>query len=251
MRFRSLSLLVALLAVAAPIFVSGCGGGGGGGKASSSETVVNVAGDVISLATLEHWSHIQAVISHESIPRRPPPKGLVPDPPKFTDCIAYLREVLVPQRGASPLSSQQLESNCAADLRNLQRHVLETLIDYRWVKHEGEKRGIIPTTREVDKVLTNLYSNEETIRKVAANSGETQADLRLVAERNLLVEAMLKLEAADVAANHPGNKAQQEAQLRARATSFTKKWVSRTDCKPGYVIALCKQYKGALELELP
>lgn len=241
---RSLTRLFASAAIATTIAVCGCGSGGSTGVA------VNVAGSVISLRTLEHWAHIEAVVSHEFIPRKAPPIGAVPDPPKFAKCIAYLQRVLAPKSGEAALTTQQLRARCAAYLHDLQAHVLEILIDYRWSSEAGKERGISLTTPEINAVLMNLYSNEENLRKLFSFSGETRADQRLLAERNLFVRKLLELEEAEVDAKHPASKKQREQQLIARATAFTKKWMSRTDCSPGYVMELCKQYKGPFSLSL-
>jgi hypothetical protein len=239
-------LAAALAAVLTAVTLSACGGSGSA-DVGSTDAAVKVAGTTISRATLQHWADIEAITSHEFPPHKAPEPGIVPDPPKYFNCIAYLAKVLA----TSHPSTQELKTSCVTYSRSLRGHVLEILIDYYWVRQVAKERGVAATPKEINATLINLYSNEATVRRLMAVSGETRADLHLLAERNILVEKLLKREQAAASASSGGSAKKAEEALIARATAFTKEWIARTDCRPEFVMALCKQYKGRFMMMVP
>lgn len=212
---------------------AGCGGGAG-------DAVVRVAGRSISRATVEHWIDVEAVISDELIPRHAPPKGLVPDPPAFANCIAYQRthDLKLPA-GNGPRLTAALKDECRRRYEAVRQHVLQLLITFQWLAGEGTARGVKVSAAEVRQALARFrresFTSYAGYRNYFRYSGETVADEMMVLKSNLIAT---KLEQSLTA--------QGAAALAAFARDFPRRWVPRTSCRAGYVVPDCRQYKGPL-----
>src|ERR1035437_9769921 len=93
----------AAIAIAA---MTGCG------TSASDEDVAQVASSSgvtsISKSSLKHWMFVEAVLLHNEQPTTAVPKGLLPDPPEYTTCIAYLRAtpLKLNENGPTPTTAQ-------------------------------------------------------------------------------------------------------------------------------------------------
>ncbi len=221
--------------VVAVVGVTACGGG-------SSEIVAQVGTSSISRATLDHWIPIEAIVSYELFPRKPVPRGLVPDPPNYTACIAYLESTpqKLVERGPKPTTAQ-LKSQCQQKYEGLRRQVLNFLITAEWMIGEGAERGVKVTDEEVrqqfEGVKKTFFPKEAEFEKFIAITGETVPD-QLFRSKVQLLEHKLFAKKGLTAK-------QQQAYLKF-VNESTKKWIARTSCRAGYVVPDCKEYKGPL-----
>src|SRR5438445_2979554 len=116
-RIRRFAVVIGLLAIGLP--TAACGSG------DPSVVVARVGSHVITKATLDRWTAIEGVLAYQLNPTRPVPKGVVPDPPSYTACVAFLRAH--PQASASAsahATAAQLRAACKARYEVLQRHML-------------------------------------------------------------------------------------------------------------------------------
>jgi len=198
------------------------------------DEVVRVGHHSITKAALAHWTAVEAVLSSGESFERPVPKGLVPDPPAYTSCIAYLG------RTAPAASTAQLRSECEQKYRAIQDHVLEILINYDWMHEEATARSVRVNAREVDRALRVQLPSAAAFARFLAVTGESVSDARYVVESKLLIA---KLQSA--ASSQPGLTAEQRARAAADfAATVIARWKSRTDCRSGYVLPDCRQYRA-------
>jgi len=119
------------------------------------------------------------------------------------------------------------------------------LITSEWVLGEASARHIGVSEAEVKQRFTQLvhesFPKAGSLKKYLAKSGETEADL--------LARIKVELLASKIAAKVTSGKsaAQRSALLAAFEKNFHAHWKDYTDCKPGYVMEDCKQYKGKPE----
>lgn len=119
------------------------------------------------------------------------------------------------------------------------------LITSEWVLGEASARHISVSEAEVKQRYAQLvhqsFPKAGSLKKYLAKSGETEADL--------LARIKVELLAAKIAAKVTAGKsaAQHTALLSAFEKSFHTHWKAYTDCKQGYVMEDCKQYKGQTE----
>src|SRR5215218_10668954 len=80
-RCRSPLCLLAPIAVLAALLAAGCGEG------VPEDAAANVDGDIVKRSEFDHWLGA-AARSQAAQPGAPPTQVVVPDPPRFTKCIA-------------------------------------------------------------------------------------------------------------------------------------------------------------------
>ncbi len=226
--------------IVAVVGLAACGGSGMPG-----DTVVQVGGSSITKATLDHWTSVEAILAYDTNPKQPVPKGVVPVPPSYTACIAYL-EATAPKsaKGQSKLTAAQLKSQCQQHYEELQQHILGILINFDWLAGESADQGIKVTDEEVKRQFTRFkheqFRTEAAFQRFLGFTGESLSDELLIMKRNLLTE-----EIAQKVIEKKGLTAQQQQQA---GKAFVKKWTARTNCRAGYVVPGCKQYKGPQSL---
>jgi phosphatidylethanolamine-binding protein (PEBP) family uncharacterized protein len=119
------------------------------------------------------------------------------------------------------------------------------LITSEWVLGEAAARHVEVSEAEVKQRYAQLvhesFPKAGSLKKYLAKSGETEADL--------LARIKVELLASKVAAKVTAGKSssQHTALLSAFEKSFHEHWKAYTNCKAGYVMEDCKQYKGKPE----
>jgi foldase protein PrsA len=227
---------IAALGVVAAVSLVACSGG--------SEVVVRVRGAPITKATLDHWISIEAIVSSELFPRKPAPRGVVPDPPGYTACIAYLRSLpAVITGGRSKPAVAQLKSRCRRRYKTLRQYVLEFLIGAEWTLGEGAELGVRPTDAEARQRLKQVnkryFPREADFKRYLSLTGQTLSDEMFRSKVQLLEVKLPQMIAPK------GLTAQQQRLAYAKLSDeYTKKWTARTSCRPGYIVSKCKQYKA-------
>jgi foldase protein PrsA len=246
---RQIAVLGAIVATAG---LAACGGAGSG------KIVAQVAGvGSITETTLDHWTTVEAVLLYDQAPTGPVPKGVVPDPPSYTACIAYLRstgQTLV-ENGAKPTAAQ-FKSRCAQQLRSIRLHVLNTLIGWYWTLGKGAELGMRVSEADVRRRFTEvndrLFPHNAQFKSYMAQTGQTVADLMLRARVQLFeVKGKERLTAIEKSLPAKLTAQQRLTALRNLVESgqSVKRWVAKTSCREGFVTPDCKQYKGSLPPE--
>jgi foldase protein PrsA len=178
---KALRLTSALGAVLfALVGLSACGGGIPG------NAVVKVGGNSISKDAFSHWMSVAAVSNKTSVSA----KVVVPDPPKYTACVANLAATAPkPAKGQSKPTPAQLKTQCAQQYKSLQTEVLNFLIGLEWVLGEAPAKGVKVSDAEVHKqfikIRTQQFPSTAEFQKFITNSGQTVSDLLLRVKYNL------------------------------------------------------------------
>lgn len=223
------------------------------GSSIPGDAVVQVGGSSISKATLDHWTPIEAVLasgySHNLT--QSVPKG-VPVPPNYTACIASLGAALLPPgKDQSKPTAAQLRSRCRQRYETLRQHMLGILISFEWLLGESADQGVKVTDAEVEQQFEKFkherFPTEATFQKFLAFTGMSVSD-----ELFLTKKILLSTKIAQKLTGVEGLVAQQRQPRRLVriAEEYTKKWTARTNCRAGYVVPGCKQYKGSLAPEI-
>ena len=243
---RCISMLGVIAIVVVVVGLAACGGASGGGA-----VVAQVGGSSISKATLDHWTRVEAVLAYKVIPRQPVPSGVVPDPPSYTACIAYLAaapKIVTPQpvKGQPKPTTAQLTTRCRQRYEELQRKALGILIDYYWINGEVADQGVKVTGMETQKSLESFvhkeFPNETEFHKYLTYTGMSVSDVLFIMRDTILTTKLQRI-LEKVGKGLTGQQQQQQAVLKF-AKEFQKHWTARTNCHTGYVVPYCKQYKG-------
>jgi foldase protein PrsA len=221
--------------LAAVLCLAACGSGG------SDVIVARVGGHSITKGTLDRWTAIEGVLSYQANPTQPVPKGVVPDPPSYSNCVTYLRTTpttLIAAAGKPTMA--QLKAQCRLKHETLQRHMLDILITNYWLQGEGARRGLTIGEAEVQRALHSQFPTQAAFRRFLAITGESAPDERALLRANLMAT---RLQQEVVAQKGASGVAQQRA-LAGFLREFTARWTARTSCSAGYVVQECPQFNG-------
>jgi len=183
--------------VVAVLALSACGGSGG-----SSEIVARVPGLVsISKATLEHWMPVEAVVIYKEYPTKPVPKGVIPDPPDYPACIAYLRTHPAPGERAPKQTVAQWKSKCEHQYKELKVLTLNTLLVWYWTIGAGRELGMKASDAEakarLKEVNPRYFSTDAQFKRYLELTGQTVDDMLFRSKVQLFeVKMLAKLQAS-------------------------------------------------------
>jgi hypothetical protein len=182
----------ALLVVTAAL--SACGSAG-----TRSQAIATVGHAVITKSALTHWMAALA------------PQHDVPDPPRYTRCIAR-------QSALAPASGQTaLKRGCVLQYRTLKRKALDLLISRQWLIGEAAddragvpRRRVLQLLREKERMTPGGEPGFRealaiTARTVADVELEIEAELAAVAIRKTLMRAERRVSRAQVASYYKAN----------------------------------------------
>jgi foldase protein PrsA len=151
-----------------------------------SNAVVSVDGKSITKDTFNHWMSVAAASSATA----PGSKPAIPDPPKYTQCIARLKAQSKATKGQAPPTEAQLKSQCEQQYKTLQQEVLGFLISSTWVLGEANSLGVKLSDKEVkkqfEKIKSQQFPKSAEFEKFLKTSGQTVSDLLLRVKLNLL-----------------------------------------------------------------
>lgn len=239
--------------VAATLVLVGLAGCGASND-SSNEIVARVAGvGSVSRAMLDHWTGVEAVVLYQETPIGPIPKGVLPDPPSYEACIAFLKKTGQKLVNAGPApTTAQLKSKCIEKLQKLRVLTLNTLLDWDWTIGEGQLLGEKVTSSEIkrryEEVMGRLFPAKGELATYMERTGQTVADLLFRAKVQLFeVKGAARLTELEKLVPKNLSAKQAEAALLALAKHVrtSKQWAALTSCQPGYVTSACAGYKGS------
>jgi phosphatidylethanolamine-binding protein (PEBP) family uncharacterized protein len=159
-----------------------------------------------------------------------------------TDAVAYVSKTPISKAGYQHWLAVETRLGAAGSPSH---QALGFLITSEWVLGEAEARHIEVSEAEVKQRYAQLvhesFPKAGSLKKYLAKSGETEADL--------LARIKVELLASKIAAKVTTGKSssQRTALLSAFEKNFHEHWKAYTDCKAGYVMEDCKQYKGRPE----
>jgi hypothetical protein len=151
---RLIAVLTVLSAFSAGL--AGCGGG---------PVAVSVDRTTITREAVAHWMSVLA------------PEHIVPDPPKYTKCVARERTL------ASPSAWPGLEQECRRAYRALERQALDFLISSTWLTSTVGQDALEISGREVEERVREgpwsaVEGGDTADRKLVATSELAEAKIR-------------------------------------------------------------------------
>jgi foldase protein PrsA len=157
----------------------------------SGDAVVQVNGQPITKATLNHWLGVAAAASAATAAGQKGAKPVVPDPPAYSNCIAHLKEVEPkPAKGQQPKTEAALKSECEQQYTALKQQALSFLIGVDWVFGQAEEQGIKLSDKEVEQQFNKLkkqqFPKEAEFEKFMASTSYTVSDLLLRVKYGML-----------------------------------------------------------------
>jgi len=205
--------------------VAACGSGGAGGL--PADAVARVGANVITQASLAHWS--TALLGSYFLEKAgtSAPAGLLSQPGSFTKCVTYFVSLTGQQ-----VNTAQYRTKCRDLSEAMRQEAMSYLIYTRLREAELGEAGVHVSAAEVQRrfarVKAEQFPTEVALQDTLASKGWTLADEMLLAREEVLSEKLFALLRRD----------------GARAGAIVRKWTAATYCRAGYVVELCKQYKA-------
>lgn len=240
----------AALTVLCVVGLAGCGGAGGG---LPPGVAVLAGARSVSEAMVAHWTPIESILAYEVLPKKPPPAGLVPDPPTFSRCITFLQLSDEKKTGRktppapvpkTPVpAASVLKEECRQRYESTRTHIIDFLITYQWLEQEAAEKGWKVTDAEaiqdMQRHIQPQFGGQAGFVRYLRWTGLNKADEILRFKNNLLANQFIE--------HVLFAKGQSASQHAAAYKRFLKKWIPRTHCRPGYVVPNCAEYKGPLK----
>lgn len=230
--------------------LSACGKQASTGKHSStgaapgpgaSAVVIQVGKTPITRALYRHWLAIGVATVNIPLPGQPIPKAIAYEPPDFKACVASLQKSSPPKQKPT---TAELKLKCQQTFVGIKQRILSFLITGYWIRGEAAERGVTVSDAEVQqKFEENKRQNYPTpaaFQELLASSHQTIPDLKFAVETQLLSAKLLK----NFTTSKGKGKAEQELTIPFNQ-SIELKWSARTDCRQGFVVKDCKQYRPA------
>jgi hypothetical protein len=191
------------------------------GTAGTAANVADVVGTPITRQVFDHWMFV-AVKSSAS---RGQPVIVPADPPKFTECIARVRETSPRHRHDS---EKILRDDCGQLFVSLRDQVLDFLITAHWLEDRAFTDHIAFTPAQVSRAFDadrrGQFQTPADFKAFLADTGQTVEDVIFRVRVNLIYQALLNKEHVTLAA------------LTAEVAHLFK---SRTTCARYYAISDC------------
>lgn len=233
--------------------VAACGAGHARSSAAGSDelpgsVVVRVGHHSLTKAELEHWTAIEAALTYRTPSTRGIPKGL-PDPPDYGGCIAASAAAAGAGDVRPKPTTVQLKAVCRQKHEAIQRHILDILITDYWVSEEAADKKLTVNANEVQRTLKRDFPTQAKFREYLSSTGERPADQRAMIEHQLLL-GKLQWRVSPLR-GHPftgpeSERMSNEVDLSIARLSeeMRRKWTPRTDCRAGYVVSECRQFRA-------
>jgi foldase protein PrsA len=200
---RSLAALAAFFALGGAI--SACGSGIPG------NSVVDVAGNPITIQAFKHWMYVAAKGNAAQTPGAP---VIVPtDPPAFTNCIAQARKEIP---SVAKQSNAQLKAACGQLFTTLSSQVLDFLIRGYWYQADAARAHVKVTSAQVQQAFNTQRQQQfpgSALQTFLTQYGYTLQDLLYRTRLNLIYKALIAKHTkavtdAQVAAYYAAHKSQ-------------------------------------------
>ena len=155
----------ALCAVA----VAGCGG-----DDVPSDAVARVGDTVVTKQAFDRW---YASAAQGQRQQGGPP--VAPDPPRFTKCVAAVKQQQ--PKGADAPKESDLKKQCKQGYDQLKQQVMQFLIQSQWVQQEAKEQDVSVSGKEIRTLFEDqkkqAFPKEKDYKKFLRTSGATEQDI--------------------------------------------------------------------------
>jgi hypothetical protein len=204
--------------------------------------VAQVGADTITKSALTHWVSAMIGGDYYEVTSQPAPSGLVSEPANYAACLAVL-EPIAPSSGASKPTGAVLARKCQQLHQGVMEQALRFLIYARWSLGEAAEQGITLSDAEVQ---------QEFAKSKAERFPKGQAELQqYLANRHWTYTDELLLVKLDALQEKVHQKLEHSLKGSKALASYGAKWIAATNCRAGFVVYRCKQYKGPDQLPGP
>jgi hypothetical protein len=229
-----------VIAAVLTVTLGACGGSGG---ELSGDAVARVGAASITRGELDHWmTTLSGGDFYEVARGHTSPAGLVSEPPNYPTCVSSLQAAATkaqsqpkPTFAAPQESSAKLLAKCHQLYVALRLQAIKYLIDAKWTLGVYAVLGVTVSDQEIAKELSQVKSSE------FPKPG--QFDQYLADSRRSLADELLVVK-LDLASHKMQQKVAKEGkQTIRRLSEAAQRLTAKTNCRPGYVVPHCRQFR--------
>lgn len=210
-----------------------------------SEVVAEVGSDRITKAEVSHWMQALAGVTYfELSAQHTVPSGLVSDPPNYASCVSHLEAAAAsaPAKATQP-TSVELLTKCREIYLAMRKQAIGYLVDLQWGIDTYRDLGVTASEAELQrafkKVKADRFSTEAQFTSYLARSRLSLADEMEEVKLNLLSAKALPKLTRRVHGVKTANQV-----VYAKFLDYGRAWTAKTQCKPGYVVEHCSEYRS-------
>ena len=200
---------------------------------AARQVVARVGEEPITKATLEHWMGVGVTATE------------VPQPPMFTACVQRLKRGSSNSHGRPPLGVQTLKRSCERQYDALKASALDLLIYSDWLFGEASLLGLQVSDADVrhayEKNVRSIFPTEAAFAESLVHTGRTASDV-LYSTKISLTQTKIREWLKD----RPGavTVAQKQQVFEMFVNTWHARWIRRTRCAHGFIVADCSEYPG-------
>jgi hypothetical protein len=205
---------------------------------ASGEVVAKVGATPITKGQVNHWMATLAGGDYYELSRKHTiPANLVSDPPRYAVCVSQLEAAAAAApRKLYTVSGVQLLTKCRQLYQALRSQATAYLVRALFVDGLSSDFEVSATDPEVlafyKRATATRFPNQEGVTRYLTDTRATLSDELLVDKLDLLSQKTLERIKAQ---GSEGQTALQRSEAR---------WTAKTDCRAGYIVEHCKQYRG-------
>jgi hypothetical protein len=206
--------------------LAACGGGGG----IPADAAAQVGSATVTRAEVSHWMGVLAGQYYAEKVGVPVPAGLASP----TTCVSDLKAL----GGARPAAEvATYPEKCQELSRAMTREAIAYLLNGQLVKGEAAEAGVSISPAEVDqyfaRVRAERFPSEAELQTYLADRHWTLSDELAMAREEALATKLFEVL----------QKRNQTTSQKRTLAAIVRKWTAMTNCRPGYIVEQCKQYK--------
>jgi hypothetical protein len=203
---------------------------------------VRIGNTSIAKAAVEHQ---MLVIAGEVSTVAGKPEPPVPDPPRYSVCLAFRQKYPSTfETDPEGASTSKLRAECESEFQKEKLKALYYLVSNAWVEGEAGELGVTATNGEVEQELAQLIAHapsEAEARRVLVGTRGTPADLRDAIKLDVLMRKIQK--ELERQLGQQATPARRQQALNAFGARYQRKWTARTQCSSENLVRLCRNFR--------
>jgi hypothetical protein len=217
--------------------------------AATHQVIVRVGHRTITRGYLEQWTPLEVLFASRYKDSSSVPAGLVPDPPSYRNCIAYLAATTASTQAAGKPGQTQLRGQCEHEHETQVLFTLSHLIKYSWIYEEAAKMGVKAGPADVARLIAASHVKPAVLEAL----GVPPSYQGLVAGAEALdakIFTVLPLYRRKLREQRPGHRETMhvaieiDKQFERFYSGLLARWAPKTHCAPEYVVWGCSEYSA-------
>jgi hypothetical protein len=217
--------------------------------AATHQVIVKVGHRTITRGYLEQWTPLEVLFASRYKDSSTVPMGLVPDPPSYRNCIAYLAATSSSTQEAGKPSQTQLRGRCEHEHETQVLFTLSHLIKYSWVYEEAAKMGVKAGPADVRRLIA-ASGVKPAVLEALGVPPSYQGFVAGAEALDAKIFTVLPLYRRKLREQREGHRETLQVamaidrQFERYYSGLLSRWAPKTHCAPEYIVWGCSEYSA-------